>query len=92
MIKIRLKRQKVPKNQAQLELDLERPIEEDRNFHLGGKSFYFFDFDDNVAYLSTPIVIFHKDNGNEKLLSSGEWAKHHTSIGKSGIYKDYTIL
>ena len=60
---------KKAKNKSQLELELERPLEADRNSHLGGKSFYFFDFDDNVAYLSTPIVVFHKDSGAEKFIS-----------------------
>jgi len=58
---------------------------------LGGRSFYFFDFDDNVIHLSTPIVIFHKKTGEEKLLSSGEFAKHSKFVGKSGIYGEYMI-
>lgn len=58
---------------------------------MGGRSFYFFDFDDNVAHLSTPIVIFHKKTGEEKLLSSGEFAKHSKFVGKSGTYVDYMI-
>lgn len=76
---------------AQLEFSFERPVEPDRNFHLGGKSFYFFDFDDNVAYLSTPIIIFHKDTGVEVQLSSGEFAQHARDIGKAGQFKDYFI-
>lgn len=82
---------KVAKGQAQLDLGLERPFENDRNHHLGGKSFYFFDFDDNVAYLTTPIVIFDQDNGQEKFLSSGEWARFHQNIGKSGQFKNFSI-
>jgi len=78
-------------NQAQLDLGLHRPKENDRNHHLGGRSFYFFDFDDNVAYLTTPIVIFNKKTGAERTLSSGEWARYHTSIGKSGPFKNYTV-
>ncbi len=77
------------RNKSQLELPFERPLELDRNHHLGGKSFYFFDFDDNVAYLSTPIVIFHKTTGEELLLSSGEYSREHRNIGKFGIYSDY---
>lgn len=73
----------------QMELTLTRPLELDRNFHLGGKSFYFFDFDDNVAYLSTPVVIFHKDTGKEHLLSSGEFARVNRDVGKNGQFKDY---
>lgn len=91
MVKIRLSRKRTPKNQAQLELDFSRPTERDRNFHLGGRSFYFFDFDDNVAYLTTPIVIFNKETGAERTLSSGEWARYHQNIGESGPFKDYIV-
>tara|TARA_R110002072_G_scaffold64203_2_gene159243 strand:- start:82830 stop:83741 length:912 start_codon:yes stop_codon:yes gene_type:complete len=91
MLKIGVRRKKLFKNPSQLEIGLERPKERDRNHHLGGRSFYFFDFDDNVAYLTTPIVIFQKDTGIEKFLSSGEWAKHHLSIGKEGLFENYFI-
>lgn len=91
MMRIRLSRKKVPLGQAQLDLGFERPFENDRNHHLGGKSFYFFDFDDNVAYLTTPIVIFHRETGEEKFLSSGEWARYHQSIGKEGPLAHYDI-
>lgn len=77
------------KKTGQLELDLTRPLEQDRNFHLGGRSFYFFDFDDNVAFLSTPIVLFHKANETELAISSGQFARESQRIGKEGIYKDY---
>lgn len=80
-----------PANLAQLEFSFERPKERDRNFHLGGKSFYFFDFDDNVAYLSTPILIFHKKTGQELTLTSGQFAKANKTIGVSGPYKDYYL-
>ena len=76
---------------GQLELAIDRPREFDRNYHLGGRSFYFFDFDDNVAHLSTPTVLFHKENGSELLLNSGEFARIHRSVGVSGIYRDFQI-
>ncbi len=76
---------------GQLELGIVRVPERDRNYHLGGRSFYFFDFDDNIAYLSTPLVIFHQVTGEEVFLSSGDWALFHGQIGNSGLYKDYEI-
>lgn len=76
-------------NPGQLTFDMLIPKEADRNFHLGGRSFYFFDFDDNVAYLSTPIIIFHKKTNAEIALSSGEFAAVHKDIGISGPYADY---
>ncbi|MGZ3806807.1 MAG: hypothetical protein ACXVCE_01875 [Bacteriovorax sp.] len=76
-------------NPGQLSFDVLIPKEADRNFHLGGRSFYFFDFDDNVAFLSTPIIIFHKNTGAEVTLSSGEFAHENKNIGLFGPYADY---
>ncbi len=80
-----------PKSFGQLELPIERKAERDRNADLGGRSFYFFDFDDNVAFLTTPSYIFHKETKQELQLSSGEFAQVHRSVGKSGLYRDYKI-
>lgn len=77
---------------GQLELGINRVPERDRNYHLGGRSFYFFDFDDNIAFLSTPLVIFHKQTHEEVFLSSGDWALYHSEIGQTGLYKDYEII
>lgn len=76
---------------SQLELEIERPPETDRNFHLGGRSFYFFDFDDNIAHLTTPLVIFNKKTNAETLLSSQEWAQVQSMVGKPGPWQDYFI-
>ena len=76
---------------VQLELEINRNHESDRNYHLGGRSFYFFDFDDNIAFLSTSLVLFHKQTGAELSISSREWAQVHSSIGKTGFYQDYEI-
>ncbi|MCK6598254.1 MAG: hypothetical protein L6Q37_07805 [Bdellovibrionaceae bacterium] len=76
---------------TQLELGIQREKELDRNFSQGGRSFYFFDFDDNIACLTTPLILFHKETNVELPLSSHEWANVHHLIGKSGIYKDYEI-
>ncbi len=78
-----------PQLPGQLGFNFEVPKEQDRNFHLGGRSFYFFDFDDNVAFLSTSIIIFHKKTGAELALSSGEFAHENKRIGVSGPYADY---
>lgn len=75
----------------QLELPLKRAYEPDRNLKEGGRSFYFFDFDDNIAFLSTPIFIFHKDTGLELSLSSHEFAQHSQWIGEKGPYKEYAV-
>lgn len=79
------------KNIAQLEFGFDRPREQDRNWHLGGKSFYFFDFDDNVAHLATPIILFHGETGEELKVSSGDFARFHHTISKSGRYEKYRL-
>lgn len=76
---------------GQLELGIQRVPEKDRNYHLGGRSFYFFDFDDNIAFLSTPLILFHKTTGQELKINSAEYAKVHPQIGCSGLYLDYEI-
>jgi hypothetical protein len=80
-----------PRLSSQLELPIEREIIQDRNAALGGRSFYFFDFDDNVAFLATPAYIFHKETGVELKLSSGEFAQVQRTIGKVGPYADYRL-
>jgi hypothetical protein len=76
---------------GQLELGETRLKEPDRNYNRGGRSFYFFDFDDNIAFLTTSLVLFNKQTGDELFLSSSEWALHHASIGKAAPYHNYEI-
>lgn len=76
---------------SQMEFGISREQEADRNAHLGGRSFYFFDFDDNVAFLTTPLVLFHKATGAELPISSGQFAQEHSHIGSSGPFRDYEI-
>jgi len=76
---------------AQLDLGIRREFEFDRNFSKGGRSFYFFDFDDNIAILTTPIFIFHKQTGLELKLSSREFAEAGRQIGFVGPYREYEV-
>jgi hypothetical protein len=76
---------------GQLELGETRHQEPDRNYHQGGRSFYFFDFDDNIAFLTTSLVLFHKQTGEECYLSSSNWALHHGTIGRCPPYENYEI-
>ncbi|MGZ3721294.1 MAG: hypothetical protein ACXVA9_00105 [Bdellovibrionales bacterium] len=75
----------------QLELPLVRQREPDRNHAHGGRSFYFFDFDDNVAFLTTPMFLFHRETGAEIQISSREFAQQSAFIGKSGVFGDYKM-
>jgi hypothetical protein len=76
---------------TQLEFNINKEQEKDRNYSIGGRSFYFFDFDDNIACLTTPLILFHKETNQELALSSQEWASVHHQIGKTGRYKNYEI-
>jgi hypothetical protein len=77
---------------GQLGLGFDRPYEKDRNFDRGGRSFYFFDFDDNVASLKTTIVIFHRHSGHELQLSSVQYYKVKHLVGVPGTeYADYVF-
>lgn len=76
---------------SQLELGIQREREQDRNYHLGGRSFYFFDFDDNIAFLTTHLILFHKHTGEELRVSTGDFAHSQSGIGKSGPFQDYEI-
>jgi hypothetical protein len=76
---------------TQLELDLAREFQPDRNHERGGRSFYFFDLDDNVFYLPTPMFVYHKGTGEELQMSTGEFAQIAKQIGKEGFYQDFEI-
>lgn len=67
------------------------PYKEDRNAPFGGRSFYFFDLDDNILHLETKIVIFHREDGSEIEISSGELARQGAKVGKEGPYADYVF-
>ena len=77
---------------GQLELPIGREVARDRNADRGGRSFYFFDFDDNVAFLTTPIFLFERGTKKELKVSSGEYAKIHRSIGQVGPYENYELV
>jgi len=76
---------------SQLEFPIHIPKQPDRNSHLGGRSFYFFDFDDNVAFLPTPIYIFHRHTREEKRLSTAQFATIQKHLGKAGEWGDWEI-
>lgn len=82
---------KKPKT-SQLDLAIEREKQVDRNFSEGGRSFYFFDFDDNIAFLKTSIYLFHKETKEEISLTSGEFARFKHLIGSRGELRDYHMI
>jgi len=69
---------------GQLSLPIEFLREPDRNFEKGGRSFYFFDFDDNIIHLPTKIVVFDTQSGEEKSLSTHDYAEVFSQLGQPG--------
>ncbi len=76
----------------QVRLPIPHPEYRDRNYALGGRSFYFFDFDDNILFLTTPIYLFHKKTGEELAVQSGEYARVRPLLGRDGDFKDYELV
>lgn len=72
-----------------LPVDLFR--EQDRNFEKGGRSFYFFDFDDNVIHLATKTLLFPKSGGEPMEVSTSDFPIVSHQIGKPGPWADYEI-
>lgn len=79
------------KAKGQLEFEIQKPFEKDRNHQQGGRSFYFFDFDENIAFLNTSTIIFHKETKQTKYLTGKEFSIFQKDIGVKGLYKDYVI-
>jgi hypothetical protein len=67
------------------------PYKEDRNASKGGRSFYFFDLDDNILHMDTRIVLFRRDDRSELEISSSDLAAHSADIGLRGPYADYFL-
>jgi hypothetical protein len=79
-----------PTGQATLPIDFFR--EPDRNFEKGGRSFYFFDFDDNVVHLPTKIILFSKESGNTIEVSTQDYALIHPQLGhENSKWKDFEV-
>jgi len=76
---------------AQTELPLVREVEPDRNLHKGGRSFYFFDFDENIAFLKTPTFLFHKETRSQMKITSREFVLNSSQVGQSGAYAEYDV-
>ena len=75
--------------QVPLPIDVFR--EPDRNFEKGGRSFYFFDFDDNVIHLSTKIVLFNKKDNSEIAVSTSDYTSVHHLLGKPGTWEHFEL-
>lgn len=50
-----------------------------------------FDLDDNVLKLGTEIIVYHKETGEEKTVSTHYWRRVKNQIGVSGKWKDFEL-
>jgi hypothetical protein len=57
-----------------------------------GISFYFFDFDDNIMFLSTPIFVRNTVTKEDRPLSTGEFANVSPLLGRPGPWENYAIV
>lgn len=55
------------------------------------KSFYIFDFDDNIINTGSLTFLYHKDSGAEVAVTTTDYVKHRADVGKKGVYKDYFV-
>ena len=55
------------------------------------KSFYIFDFDDNMIHTGSMTYLYHQTSGEEIGLTSSDFIKNRALVGNSGPYKDYRI-
>ncbi len=74
----------VTPKRGQLTLAIERERLPDRNRHVGGRSFYFFDLDDNVLCMPTQIFLRHEAGGEELAVSTAHFAQVSDQLGKPG--------
>lgn len=51
-----------------------------------------FDNDDNLVFYSTKLYLRHKTTGEEKALTTAEFAAARTDIGRAGAYRDYELF
>jgi len=80
-----------PRVAGQLALPIRRERRPDRNHDKGGRSFYFFDLDDNVLRLCTSIFLFDKKGGAERAVSTRHFAEIAPLIGRRGEWARFEV-
>jgi hypothetical protein len=53
----------------------------------GSLSFYFFDVDDNLLFLSTELYLWNAETKLEKAISSGDFAANQSQFGRPGTWQ-----
>jgi hypothetical protein len=67
-------------------------VHPDRNAALGGKSFYFFDMDENILHIDSAHFVFHKVTKERKEITGRIFTQELDNIGVRGFLKDFEIL
>lgn len=49
------------------------------------------DLDDNVLYLDTKLTLFHRDDGSERVMSTGDFAVTRKQIGQPGEWERWEV-
>lgn len=75
----------------QQELPISRPVHPDRNAQQGGKSFYFFDLDENIFSIESAHYVFHKETQEMLEVPAKEFWQDFDNIGKKGFLKNYQV-
>jgi catechol 2,3-dioxygenase-like lactoylglutathione lyase family enzyme len=57
----------------------------------GSLSFYFFDVDDNLLFLSTKLYLWNAETKSERAISSGEFAAIQSELGRPGVWQAWAI-
>lgn len=57
----------------------------------GSISFYFFDIDDNLFFLPTPLYLWNAESQIEQAVSSGQFAQIQNELGRPGKWQAWAI-
>ena len=57
----------------------------------GSRSFYFFDIDDNLLFLSTKLHLWNAETKSELAVSSGKFAEVQSMLGRPGPWEAWAI-
>lgn len=57
----------------------------------GSRSFYFFDIDDNLLFLTTRLYLWNAETQEEKAISSGDFAAVQPSLGRAGAWEAWNV-
>lgn len=76
----------------QQRLPLPHNVHPDRNADKGGKSFYFFDLDENIFHVNSAHYVFHKESKVMLEVPGRIFWQDFDNIGRSGFLKDYEVI